>query len=59
MSEQAIVIGAGFSGLATAALLAHKKYKVTLLEKNDRIGGRARSLEKTTVLPSTWDPHGT
>jgi phytoene desaturase len=36
------VIGAGFSGLAAATVLAKKCYQVTLLEKNDQTGGRAR-----------------
>lgn len=36
-----IVIGAGISGLAAAALLGKKGYNVTLLEKNFSIGGRA------------------
>jgi phytoene desaturase len=35
------VIGAGFSGLASAAILANEGFEVTLLEKNDRPGGRA------------------
>jgi phytoene desaturase len=39
--KSAIIIGAGFGGLATAALLAKKGYTVTLLEKNDHPGGRA------------------
>lgn len=42
MAEKTVVIGAGFSGLATSALLAHKGHQVTLLEKNDSTGGRAR-----------------
>ena len=46
MSKKVIVIGAGFSGLASAALLAKDGYNVTLLEKNDRPGGRARIWEK-------------
>ncbi|MFU8948032.1 phytoene desaturase family protein [Mycetocola zhadangensis] len=37
----AIVIGGGISGLATAALLARDGYHVTVLEKRDRVGGRA------------------
>lgn len=42
MQEQkVIVIGGGIGGLATAALLGKKGYDVTLLEKNDRLGGRA------------------
>lgn len=36
----AIVIGAGLGGLSTAARLAKAGYKVTLLEKNSRPGGR-------------------
>ncbi len=47
MSERtAIVIGSGFSGLAAATSLAHKGYAVTLLEKNDQVGGRARHWQK-------------
>jgi phytoene desaturase len=41
-TPQAIVIGGGFSGLATAINLAHKGVQVTLLEKNSQVGGRAR-----------------
>jgi len=43
MTEQkhAIIIGSGIGGLATASLLGKKGYKVTLLEKNERVGGRA------------------
>lgn len=35
------IIGGGISGLAAAALLARKGYTVTILEKNDQLGGRA------------------
>lgn len=44
--KTAIVIGAGFGGLATAALLAQKGYQVTILEKNDQLGGRATLLKQ-------------
>ena len=44
--KQIIVIGAGFSGLASAALIAKEGYNVTILEKNDQPGGRARIWEK-------------
>lgn len=44
--KKVIVIGAGFAGLSTASLLAQKGYQVTVLEKNDQAGGRARIWEK-------------
>ena len=43
-SKQAIVIGAGFAGLSCATFLAKEGYKVTVLEKNDQAGGRARQI---------------
>jgi len=45
MAKKAIVIGAGFAGLATAASLAQAGFQVTVLEKNDSVGGRARKFE--------------
>ena len=42
MSKKVIVIGSGFSGLSSAIALADKGYQVTVLEKNDSLGGRAR-----------------
>ena len=36
------IIGAGIGGLGLACLLAKKGYKVSVFEKNDTIGGRAR-----------------
>jgi phytoene desaturase len=41
-----VIVGAGFSGLAAAALLAKQGFKVTVLEKNDQPGGRARVYKK-------------
>jgi phytoene desaturase len=40
----AIVIGAGIGGIATAARLARQGFSVTVLEKNDKPGGRANQL---------------
>jgi phytoene desaturase len=40
--KKVIVIGAGFSGLSTATELADKGYEVTIFEKNEQAGGRAR-----------------
>ncbi len=41
-SKKVIVIGAGFSGLTAAAVLAKGGFDVTVLEKNQTPGGRAR-----------------
>lgn len=44
--KKVVVIGAGVSGLAIAALLAKEGQKVTLIEKNKKIGGRGQVWEK-------------
>jgi phytoene desaturase len=40
--KKVIIIGAGIGGLGLACLLGKKGYDVTVLEKNESIGGRAR-----------------
>ena len=45
-SKHIMVIGGGFAGLSAACVLAKGGYKVTILEKNDQPGGRARVWEK-------------
>ncbi|MGB5373341.1 MAG: phytoene desaturase family protein [Polyangiales bacterium] len=45
MSNQAIVIGAGFGGLAAAARLRARGHQVTILEAGGQAGGRARAFE--------------
>lgn len=45
--SSAIIIGAGIGGLATACLLAKKGYSVTILEKNESVGGRAGYFEES------------
>ena len=45
MSKKVIVIGSGFAGLSAACHLAKKGYNVTVLEKNEVPGGRARKME--------------
>ncbi|RYE19019.1 MAG: phytoene desaturase [Sphingobacteriaceae bacterium] len=44
--QHIIVIGSGFAGLSAASVLAKNGYQVTVLEKNDQPGGRARLWEK-------------
>lgn len=40
--KSAIIVGAGIGGISLAALLAKSGHRVTVLEKNDSLGGRAR-----------------
>lgn len=46
MDADVIIIGGGFGGLSTAALLASNGVGVLLLEREEVLGGRARSIEK-------------
>ncbi|WP_268033416.1 phytoene desaturase family protein [Algoriphagus sp. PAP.12] len=43
--KHVVVIGSGFAGLSSATHLAEQSCKVTLLEKNETPGGRARKFE--------------
>lgn len=49
---KAIVLGAGFAGLSAACFLAKAGLDVTVIEKNDAPGGRARSF---SAKGFTWD----
>lgn len=42
MKKKAVVVGGGFGGLSSAALLAKEGWDVTLVEKLETLGGRAR-----------------
>jgi phytoene desaturase len=46
MSKKVIIIGSGFSGLSAACYLSKSGCDVTVLEKHDSVGGRARKFEK-------------
>lgn len=45
MKNKVVILGAGISSLSAASFLAQKGYKVTILEKNTTIGGRARQFK--------------
>jgi len=44
--QRAVIIGSGFGGLAAAIRLSARGYRVTVIEKRDRPGGRAYCLKK-------------
>jgi len=46
VTNSAVIIGGGVGGLACACYLAKEGIKVTLVEKNEQIGGRASVLER-------------
>ena len=46
MGKKINIIGSGFSSIAAACYLAKKGHNVTVFEKNNSIGGRARQLKK-------------
>ena len=50
MSKKIIVIGSGFSSLSTATYLSKYGYQVTILEKNEDFGGRARQLKSNGFI---------
>jgi phytoene desaturase len=50
MPHKALIIGAGYSGLAAAALLAREGWDVTLCEKNSLCGGRAQTYRDSGFL---------
>jgi phytoene desaturase len=57
MIKKIAIIGSGFSSLAAACYLAQSGHEVTVYEKNDTIGGRARQLKVkgfTFDIGPTW-----
>jgi len=46
LSKSVIVIGSGFAGLSAASFMAKAGWEVTVLEKNETPGGRARQLKE-------------
>ncbi len=45
MPKKVVILGSGISSLSAGSFLAKDGYDVTILEKNDTIGGRARKFE--------------
>ncbi len=45
MSKNAVIIGAGLGGLSAAVRLAKKGFAVTVLEKNETVGGKVNIVE--------------
>ena len=57
MKKSITIIGSGFSSLAASCYLAKEGYEVTILEKNNTVGGRARQFVKdgfTFDIGPTW-----
>ncbi len=55
--KRIVVVGAGIGGMAAAARLAKDGYSVTVVERNDQAGGRARIWQKdgyTFDLGPSW-----
>ena len=47
MKKTALVVGSGFGGIASALRLKALGYNVTLIEKLDQVGGRARVFKRS------------
>ncbi len=57
MNKNIYIIGSGFSALAASCYLSKEGYNVTVLEKNESLGGRARQYKKdgfTFDLGPSW-----
>jgi uncharacterized protein with NAD-binding domain and iron-sulfur cluster len=51
MSTRVAILGGGVAGLSAAHELLEPRYEVTLYEKRDIFGGKARSLSVPTPQP--------
>lgn len=45
-TKKVAVIGAGLAGLAAAVLLAHRGFRVTVIEKNETVGGKCGAVSE-------------
>lgn len=55
--KQALIIGAGISGITAARILAEHGFQVTVLEKRDHIGGNVYDYYRDGVLIHKYGPH--
>jgi phytoene dehydrogenase-like protein len=61
-AADAVFVGSGVNSLTSAALLARAGWSVTVLERNDRLGGAIRTVSDLTVpgftheVLSSWHP---
>jgi phytoene desaturase len=46
VSKRVIIIGSGFAGLSAASFMAREGWDVTVIEKHEQPGGRARQLQE-------------
>ena len=46
MSSSVIIVGSGFAGLSAASFMSKAGWDVTVIEKNNTAGGRARQLKE-------------
>ena len=52
--KSAIIIGSGFGGLGAAAILSKTGWDVTVLEKNEMVGGRATQFTASQNTKGVW-----
>lgn len=55
--RQALIIGAGISGITTGRILAENGYKVTMIEKREHIGGNIYDYYEDGILIHKYGPH--
>lgn len=55
--KKVLIIGAGFSGATCARILAENGYQVTVIDKNNHIGGNAYDEWQDGILVHKYGPH--